>query len=179
MLKLLLLQPSQISEIPRLEQRLGCMIFKRTFTEKVTELRPNLDAVTKASKALKSSKSFHKILEIILLLGNYMNGTGRSGGALGFKLAAINKLVDTKSANNKMTLLHFIADTVEAKFPEVIKFVEELVDVDAASKGAFYFFQISSFSFSFFFSLDLNILILLSSIPANNAVRAERSAPGS
>ena len=150
------------------------MIFKRTFTEKATELRPNLDAVTKASKALKSSKSFHKILEIILLLGNYMNGTGRSGGALGFKLAAINKLVDTKSANNKMTLLHFIADTVEAKFPEVIKFVEELVDVDAASKGAF----LASLSL-FFLSFLEHSLILLSSFPANDAIRVERSAPGS
>jgi len=110
------------------------MVFKRTFLEKVTEIRPNIESVTKASRALKSSKSFHKILEIILLLGNYMNGTGRSGGALGFKLSAINRLVDTKSANNKLTLLHFIVDTIETKFPEVLNFTDELSDVDAASK---------------------------------------------
>jgi len=126
-----------ISEIPRLEQRLNAMIYKRSFAEKMSEIKPNVDSVTKASRALKNSKSFHKVLELILLLGNYMNGTGRSGGALGFKLASINKLADTKSANNKMNFLHFIAITLENKFPEVKGFLEELVDVEPASKVSF------------------------------------------
>jgi hypothetical protein len=54
-----------------------------------------------------------------------MNGTGIKGGAYGFRVSSINKLVDTKSANNT-TLLHFLERTVVNHFPEMEEFLEEL-----------------------------------------------------
>ncbi|PVF99010.1 actin-binding FH2 [Serendipita vermifera] len=54
-----------------------------------------------------------------------MNGTGAKGGAYGFKISSINKLVDTKSVNNT-TLLHFVERTVSSHFPEMESFLEEL-----------------------------------------------------
>ncbi|KAJ7632366.1 hypothetical protein FB45DRAFT_912263 [Roridomyces roridus] len=54
-----------------------------------------------------------------------MNGTGIKGGAFGFRVSSINKLVDTKSVNNT-TLLHFLERTVAKNFPDMEDFLEEL-----------------------------------------------------
>jgi cytokinesis protein len=63
-----------------------------------------------------------------------MNGTGAKGGAYGFKVSSINKLVDTKSVNNT-TLLHFVERTVSSHFPEIEAFLEELSKPAEAYRG--------------------------------------------
>lgn len=48
----------------------------------------DLEAISLASVQLQSSKSFKKVLEVVLALGNYMNaGNYRIGGAVGFRIA--------------------------------------------------------------------------------------------
>lgn len=54
-----------------------------------------------------------------------MNGVGPKGGAYGFRVSSINKLVDTKSVNNT-TLLHFLERTVSVHFSEMEGFLKEL-----------------------------------------------------
>lgn len=63
-----------------------------------------------------------------------MNGTGAKGGAYGFRVSSINKLVDTKSVNNT-TLLHFMERTVSTHFPEMEGFLEELAKPADACRG--------------------------------------------
>lgn len=66
-----------------------------------------------------------------------MNATGHKGGAYGFKVTSINKLVDTKSATSSdRTLLHFIAKTVAKAMPETEEFLEELTKSAEACKGS-------------------------------------------
>jgi len=43
-------------------------------------------------------------------------------------------LTSTKDAENKTTLLHYLVDIIEEKFPEVLSFSEEVVHVDRASR---------------------------------------------
>jgi len=45
------------------------------------------------------------------------------------------QLKDTKSADQKTTLLHFLAEVCEEEFPDVIKFVGDLEHVDRSSRG--------------------------------------------
>lgn len=45
------------------------------------------------------------------------------------------KLRDTKSTDQKMTLLHFLAELCENDHPEVLKFPDELAHVEKASRG--------------------------------------------
>lgn len=92
-------------------------------------------------------------VQLILLIGNYMNGTGIKGGAFGFRVSSINKvgkvyishvrradmkytaqLVDTKSVNNT-TLLHFLERTVAKHFPEMEEFLEDLAAPAEAHRG--------------------------------------------
>ena len=100
---------------------------------------------------MQNSGSFSRILEIVLVLGNYMNGTSSRGGALGFKLSSMNKLVDTKASNNKVSLLNFIVGVVEKKFPEVLSLIDESKCFEEASKGILHpFFCVASCLFFFF-----------------------------
>lgn len=46
------------------------------------------------------------------------------------------QLLDTKSTDRKMTLLHFIALTVREKYPELATFWQELHFVEKAAAGA-------------------------------------------
>lgn len=73
-------------------------------------------------------------MEIILAFGNYMNSAKR-GPAYGFKLQSLDTLVDTKSNDKRMCLLHFIVDTVRSKMPEIINFDSELMYIDKAAAG--------------------------------------------
>lgn len=65
-----------------------------------------------------------------------MNAAGRKGGAFGFKVTSINKLVDSKSSkSNDRTLLHFTARVVTQELPEFEAFIDELELAAAASRG--------------------------------------------
>ena len=74
-------------------------------------------------------------VQIILMMGNYMNAGSRNQQSFGFDLNYLTKLSSTKSADQKTTLLHFLVSTVEARFPDVKEFASELRNVEEASKG--------------------------------------------
>ena len=41
---------------------------------------------------LKHATQFKALLNVILMMGNYMNGSNYGGGAYGFKIASINRV---------------------------------------------------------------------------------------
>lgn len=49
----------------------------------------------------------------------------------------VTQLLDTKSTDRKMTLLHYIALIVKEKYPELANFYNELHFVDKAAAGEF------------------------------------------
>ncbi|RKP20512.1 FH2-domain-containing protein, partial [Rozella allomycis CSF55] len=124
----------QMIKIPRYEQRLNCILYKFRFQERYKELKPDLDAVINASNEVMKSKMFSQILEIILTLGNYMNGDSFRGGAYGFSIDTLNKLNDTRSSNGKGTFLHYLVNLLETKFSNTLDFPKELSNVEAACR---------------------------------------------
>jgi len=88
-----------------------------------------------ATNDIKNSKKVKELLNIILLLGNHLN-TGRRGNAYGFKLESILKLIDTKAnmEGRKYTLLHYLVDLVQKKFPDLVNLHEELTNIEEGSK---------------------------------------------
>ncbi|XP_036605327.1 protein diaphanous homolog 1 isoform X2 [Trichosurus vulpecula] len=120
--------------VPRLRPRLNAILFKLQFNEQVENIKPEIVSVTAACEEVRKSESFSSLLEIILLVGNYMNAGSRNAGAFGFNISFLCKLRDTKSTDQKMTLLHFLAETCENSYPEVLKFPDELTHVEKASR---------------------------------------------
>ncbi|XP_051234219.1 protein diaphanous homolog 3-like isoform X4 [Dicentrarchus labrax] len=123
-----------MSSVKRLRPRLSHILFRLQFEEQINNLRPDILAVNAACDEVRKSRSFGRLLELVLLLGNYMNAGSRNAQTYGFDLSSLCKLKDTKSADQKTTLLHFLAQVCEEEFPNVIKFVEDLEHVDRASR---------------------------------------------
>lgn len=124
----------EISKIVHYEQRIRTLFYKKKFQERISDSKPKIEAVLEASKELHRSKRLKRMLELILAFGNYMN-RGARGNAAGFHLASLNRIADTKSSiNRNMTLLHYIIDTLEKKFKDVLKIEEDIHHVRQAAK---------------------------------------------
>ncbi|XP_028637698.1 protein diaphanous homolog 2 [Grammomys surdaster] len=123
-----------MSTVKMLRPRLMSILFKLTFEEHVNNIKPSIIAVTLACEELKKSESFNRLLELILLVGNYMNSGSRNAQSLGFKINFLCKIKDTKSADQKSTLLHFLAEICDEQYQDILKFPEELEHVESASK---------------------------------------------
>ncbi|KAJ2778950.1 hypothetical protein GGI15_004029 [Coemansia interrupta] len=121
-------------KIWRYEQRLRVTVTWTSWAETFRDMQQDVAAVMTAAHAVATSRHFPQILEVVLSIGNYMNGSGYRGGAFGFKIASLNRLMDTKADDNKTTLLHFVATTVEDNFPHALEFLEELRAVDSGCR---------------------------------------------
>ncbi|XP_018568924.1 protein diaphanous isoform X2 [Anoplophora glabripennis] len=124
----------KMSEVKRLLPRLKSLSFKHHYVEMVQDTKPDIVAATAACEEVKKSKKFAKILELILLMGNYMNTGSRNAQAFGFEMSFLTKLTATKDVSNKQTLLHYIAETIETKWPELLNFYDEMPHIDRASR---------------------------------------------
>ncbi|XP_029103749.1 formin-like protein 3 isoform X1 [Scleropages formosus] len=120
------------NKIERLTQRMTIMAFVGNFADNVSMLMPQLNAIIAASVSVKASSKLKRMLEIILALGNYMNSSKR-GSVYGFKLQSLDLLLDTKSTDRMITLLHYIALVVKEKYPELANFFNELHFVEKAA----------------------------------------------
>ncbi|CAG8721632.1 8850_t:CDS:2 [Rhizophagus irregularis] len=83
----------EIMVIPRMLERLSCMIFRRRFEVEAQELLP-------AHEDLKNSSKFRRLLKTVLAIGNYLNTNSFRGNASGFQLDALLKMRDTKAIEN-------------------------------------------------------------------------------
>lgn len=123
-----------LAEIKRLNPRLHSLNFKLCMADMVQDVKPDIVAGTAACEEIRSSKKFAKILELVLLVGNYMNSGSKNGMAFGFEMSFLTKLSNTKDHENKHTLLHYLVETIENKFPELINFPEDLAHADRAAR---------------------------------------------
>uniref|UniRef100_A0A670Y818 Diaphanous related formin 3 n=1 Tax=Pseudonaja textilis TaxID=8673 RepID=A0A670Y818_PSETE len=123
-----------MSSVTRLRPRLSAILFKLQFEEQVNNLKPEIMAVSTACEEIKESRSFSQLLELVLLMGNYMNAGSRNAQTFGYNLCSLCKLKDTKSADQTITLLHFLAEVCEEKYPNVLTFLEDLQHLDKASR---------------------------------------------
>uniref|UniRef100_A0AAY5EMC9 Diaphanous-related formin 3 n=1 Tax=Electrophorus electricus TaxID=8005 RepID=A0AAY5EMC9_ELEEL len=123
-----------MSGVKRLRPRLNSILFRLQFEEQASHLRLEMLGVKAACEEVMRSKAFSRLLEIVLLIGNYMNAGSRNAQSYGFDLSSLCKLRDTKSVDQKSTLLHFLAEVCEEKYPDVLKFTDDLQHVDRASR---------------------------------------------
>ncbi|KAH8859804.1 Protein diaphanous like [Schistosoma japonicum] len=125
----------KVGDIKKLIPRLNSILFKMRFNEKVSEVKPEIVDVDEALQEILSSKHFKRILELVLLLGNYMNAGSRNADAIGFEISFLTKLEATKDISNSQTLLHFLIDSLDQKFPETFKgFLDDFSHVERACR---------------------------------------------
>jgi hypothetical protein len=99
-----------VADIPRYEQRLIAMAFSHRMEAAAGELRAKLGLIQRGVRAIRASAALRALLELLLWLGNYLNGDNAArGGAYGFKLDTLKKLTTVKTTDNKLTLLDYVA----------------------------------------------------------------------
>ncbi|KAJ3086810.1 Disheveled-associated activator of morphogenesis 1, partial [Quaeritorhiza haematococci] len=125
----------EVSEISKYGEKVKALHFKTMWDELVDDAETLIGWLGGAAKCVQNSEKFKELLKVILALGNYMNG-GNRGGAYGFKLNSILKMVDTKStvSNRKHTLLHYLTELLEKKFPNIVGFEKELSPAEDGAK---------------------------------------------
>jgi diaphanous 2 len=104
-----------LATIPHVQRRVELLLFRAEVTDQgcLSHLGYQIKLVIAAAKELKSSSHLELLLQIILAAGNHMNGGTARGAAYGFQLDFLTKLQQTKTTDNKQTLVHWIARTYE------------------------------------------------------------------
>jgi cytokinesis protein len=142
----------RLIQLPHLADRVKGMLFQVRFAQNMELLKQvsnaerrlrtghvahseqSLDLLNHACHDLGNATSFQQLMHLILHFGNFMNGTNYAGGAHGFRVASINRMVDTKGSNG-LNLLHFLEETVSTHFPQLEGFLDELARPSDANRG--------------------------------------------
>ncbi|XP_065191707.1 protein diaphanous homolog 2-like isoform X2 [Sycon ciliatum] len=122
-----------VGTIFRLERRLDAMVTQFRFQEEIEDVKPNIDLLISACQEMRSTR-FRSVLELVLLVGNYMNAGSRNQQSYGFELNFLTKLRNTKTTDNKKTLMHFFADLIHTEHPELASFVEDMSSCGKAAR---------------------------------------------
>ena len=126
--------------VPRFVEKVEAYRFKLTFNNRAKDLAKDISNLSSASDKVKSSKKLMSVLESVLRIGNLMNQGTHAGGASGFKLNSLMKLMQTKSHDKKTSVLDFIVQQAlesddpnkkaETEFPEDLKGIENAIKTD-------------------------------------------------
>ncbi|KAJ8487756.1 hypothetical protein ONZ45_g14224 [Pleurotus djamor] len=82
---------SQIMTIPRLAERLECMLYRRKLDVELDELCCELQEIRSVANDVRSSSKLKHILQAVLTVGNALNGSTFRGNAKGFQLDTLTK----------------------------------------------------------------------------------------
>ncbi|KFD46814.1 hypothetical protein M513_12297, partial [Trichuris suis] len=119
--------------IRRLKPRLQCICFKLKFGEMVDDIKPSIVAVTAACEEVRTSKGFSIFLELLLLVGNYMNSSSKASLAYGYHFQILSKLTEIRSVDQSKTLMHVLIDVMGNRCPKELRFTEDFIHVKAAA----------------------------------------------
>ena len=129
----------KLCHIPNLNKKLDILLTIMEVPSQYNDIKPSVMSLLEALLTLEKCKNFEKLLEYILTIGNYLNGGTTRGGAYGFKLNSLVKLVNVRSSDKEHSLLSFIVQQLFQKDIDALKCYEEmpglLVPMDASIKG--------------------------------------------
>lgn len=123
-----------LAEIKRLNARLESLHFMQTLPDMINDIKPEIVAGTSACEEIKNCEKFAKVLELILLFGNYMNAGSKQDSVYAFEINFLTKLSNTKDVENKQTLLHYLVSVIESKFTDILHFYEDIPHIDKAAR---------------------------------------------
>lgn len=124
----------EMNSIPQVHQRLESFILKLGFPARLADLKPAILRVKKANNEMSTkATNFHKLLEIVLAIGNFVNFKQSRDASMGIQLSTLSRLHETV-ATSKDNLLEYIVDWIENKHSEVGQWVTDLADLKYATK---------------------------------------------
>ncbi len=123
--------------IPRLSERLACMVYMRKFELDIEELKPDLRILKHAVDEINASTKFKSVLHTVLTIGNVLNSSTFRGEASGFQLSDLLKLKDTKPSSPTPatpSLLHYLVRVLNKTDKGLVGFLDDCSHVEAAAR---------------------------------------------
>jgi hypothetical protein len=124
----------EVSGFQYFQEYCELMVLQRNASSSITEIITPLRTIVAAAQQVMNSPSLKYIMQLVLRIGNILNGGGNRGGAYGFKISSLTKLADARAAVPGVTLLTFVVETVTSKNPKALAIAGELVDVPRAAE---------------------------------------------
>jgi len=95
-----------------------------------------LTVVLQSCKVLHSSLKLKRLIELVLILGNYLNSNSFRGNCAAFKISStLNELPNMKGTDGK-SLLHYLIRTIQPKEPELCNLPSDFEILNQAVGGA-------------------------------------------
>ena len=124
----------RLGELEQFPLRVSALQLRLEFGEKFDDLEPALALLSSAVQEILGSDSLDRLLYVVLVTGNHINGGTYGGGAFGFTLDSLGKLKDTKANKPRMTALHYIVSICEEQEPGLLDVHKELQHLEAAAR---------------------------------------------
>uniref|UniRef100_A0A8C2VPS1 Inverted formin 2 n=1 Tax=Chinchilla lanigera TaxID=34839 RepID=A0A8C2VPS1_CHILA len=106
--------------------RIECMLLCEGTAVVLDMVRPKAQLVLSACDSLLNSHRLPVFCQLILKIGNFLNYGSHTGDADGFKISTLLKLTETKSQQNRVTLLHHVLEEVEKSHPDLLQLPRDL-----------------------------------------------------
>ncbi|XP_019897233.2 inverted formin-2 [Esox lucius] len=121
-------------KVPSYEERLKNLVLKEEFFPLMDEMKQSIDTMITAGKELLESDDLHTVIRLVLKTGNYMNAGGYAGSAIGFRMASLLKLVDTRANKPGMNLMHFVVMEAQKVDAALLNVPNKLSHIAAAAR---------------------------------------------
>ncbi|KAG7471217.1 hypothetical protein MATL_G00122040 [Megalops atlanticus] len=121
-------------KVPSYEERLRSLVLREEFFPFIDEMKQSIATMTAAAKELLDCDDLHSVIRLVLKTGNYMNAGGYAGSAIGFRMASLLKLVDTKANKPGMNLMHYVVMQAQRTDAALLHFPDQLQHIGAAAR---------------------------------------------
>jgi len=124
----------EMSDVPRLGQKVDCLRFMGQLAEISEEVSPQMKTIVRACHEAKNSRSLRHVLQLILEVGSILNRDTYLSSR-GFRLQSLQSLAETRAKGGRVTLVHYLAKLIEEADPSLLHFeANELPHCHEASK---------------------------------------------
>ncbi|ETO70863.1 hypothetical protein F444_12701 [Phytophthora nicotianae P1976] len=129
----------EVRNVPRFQEKLGCLVFKQEFPSRVQELRESLGLVTRGVYQVCSSAELRQLFIYILQIGNLLNfgGDDEQQGVDAFSLGSLVKFSQTKAFVGGITFLQYVVQSIERDVPHLAHFYKDIDLISKCSKVAY------------------------------------------
>lgn len=94
-----------------------------------------MEAINQALTGIRDNSKLKEIITMVLKIGNYLNFGTNKGKAVGFQMELLLQLSNIKSVGKvKISLLEYLIKSIRKNDPSLLKFSNDLVTCDLASK---------------------------------------------
>jgi len=125
-----------IDDIQNKDARLNCIKFIQICTNLIRDANDPLIVLKEATESLRSSEQIPKILEIILMIGDFLNSENSRLSNFfffSFQLEVLGKLKDTRTNIKEKTLLDYLLQVIVSQYPALINWSDKLKHLKEAS----------------------------------------------